>query len=115
MKAKVILMKCPESNKTYGVRIEEYESDWYRTWAFPLEEKTAAKEGYDKEKIVGNLYAADEYPGCPHCKAVQFLKCATCGKLSCWTGNEKVRCPWCGTTGHIMTIKKEIEFGGGDM
>ncbi len=115
MKAKVILMKCPESKKIYGVRIEEWEDDWYRTWAFPVDEKKAGREGYDKEEITGNLYPADEYPGCPYCKAVNFLKCQNCGKLSCWQGNEKVECPWCGTKGKIVTMKNKIKFGGGDM
>ena len=92
MEAKVILMKCPETKKVYGVRIEKYEGDWYRTWAFPLDSRKAAHEGYDREKITGNLYPADEYPG-----------------------KKVVQCPWCGTRGRIMTIEKEIEFGVGDM
>lgn len=114
-RAKVILMKCPEGDKIYGVRIEEYEGDWYRTWAFPLDPKKASREGYDKNRFSGNLWPADEYPGCPHCKSVSFLKCETCGKLSCWTGQEKVKCPWCGTKGRIMQTDKKMEFGGGDM
>lgn len=115
MEAKVILMKCPEGDKIYGVRIEEYEGDWYRTWAFPLDGRRASREGYDKEKITGNLYPADEYPGCPYCKSVRFLKCENCGKLSCWNGQEKVTCPWCGTKGRIISTEKQIEVGGGDM
>ncbi len=115
MKAKVILMKCPEGKKIYGVRVEEYQGDWYRTWAFPLDSKRASREGYDKEKCSGNLYPADEYPGCPYCRTTQFLKCTSCGKLSCWNGQEKIECPWCGTKGKIITMEKEIEFGGGDM
>lgn len=112
MEANVILMKCPECDKIYGVRIEKYMNDWYRTWAFPLDSKKAEKEGYDKTRIVGNLYPADEYPGCPYCKAVRFLTCGTCGKLSCWNGEEKIRCSWCGTKGRIMTTEKEIEVDG---
>lgn len=115
MEAKVILMKCPETKKVYGVRIEKYEGDWYRTWAFPLDSRKAAHEGYDREKITGNLYPADEYPGCPYCKSVKFITCGTCGKLSCDSGKKVVQCPWCGTRGRIMTIEKEIEFGVGDM
>lgn len=115
MEAKVILMKCNECDKIYGVRIEKYRDDWYRTWAFPLDSKRASHEGYDKNKITGNLYPTDDYPGCPYCGAVRFLKCGTCGKLSCWNGQEKIKCPWCETKGKIITMEKEIEFGGGDM
>ena len=41
-KAEVILMKCPETQKIYGVRVEEWQGDWFRTWAFPVDVKKAS-------------------------------------------------------------------------
>ena len=41
-------MKCPETGKIYGVRTEERDGDWVRTWAFKISERTAANEGFDK-------------------------------------------------------------------
>ena len=67
MKANVILMKCPKAKRTYGVRIEESCGDWFRTWAFPMDEGRASHEGYDKTKITGNLAPYSEFNGCPYC------------------------------------------------
>lgn len=74
MRAEVILMKCPESKKIFGVRTEERNGDWVRTWAFKVNERTAANEGFDKTIIRGNLYADDDYNGCPYCKAINFVR-----------------------------------------
>lgn len=115
MKANVILFKCPEVKRTYGVRVEEYEGDWYRTWAFPISEIKAAREGYDKSTITGNLYPADEYNGCPYCKTRRFLQCGRCGKLSCWNNEERITCAWCGLTGTTSVLEREIDVSGGEM
>ena len=114
-KAEVILMKCPETQKIYGVRVEEWQGDWFRTWAFPVDVKKASHEGFDKNKIRGNLYPADEYNGCPYCKSVQFVQCGRCGKLSCWNGEERITCGWCGMTGNISVHEDAIDVGAGDL
>ena len=113
MKAEVILMKCPEARRIYGVRVEEWEGDWYRTWAFPLDEKRASHEGFDKVKIKGNLFPADEYNGCPYCKSVRFVQCERCGKLSCWNNEERITCGWCGLTGDVTATEEELNVKGG--
>ena len=69
MKAEVILMKCPEVNRIYGVRVEERYDDWFRTWAFPIDERRASHEGFDRNEIKGNLDYTDDYNGCPYCKS----------------------------------------------
>lgn len=113
-KAEVILMKCPETKRIYGVRVEEWQGDWFRTWAFPIEERKASHEGFDKTKIRGNLYPADEYNGCPYCKSVCYVQCSRCGKLSCWNSEERISCAWCGLTGDVSRIEDEIGVKGGD-
>jgi hypothetical protein len=115
MRAEVILMKCPETGKIYGVRTEERDGDWVRTWAFKISERTAANEGFDKAVIRGNLYADDEYNGCPYCKAVTFVQCGRCGKLSCWNSEEKMTCGWCGLTGNTKRLVDEINVSAGDI
>ena len=113
-KAEVILMKCPETQKIYGVRVEEWQGDWFRTWAFPVDVKKASHEGFDKNKIRGNLYPAEEYNGCPYCKSVCFVQCTRCGKLSCWNNEERISCAWCGLTGDVSRIEDEVDVKGGD-
>lgn len=113
MRAEVILMKCPENGGIYGVRTEERHGDWYRTWAFKVNERTAAREGFDKTVIRGNLIPDDEYNGCPYCKAVYFVQCSRCGKLSCWNGEERMTCAWCGLTGDTRQTEEAIDVEGG--
>ena len=57
--ASVILAKCAK-DKIYGIRIEKRENDWIRTWAFPLKEDMAEKEGFDKTSFTGNFYTDEE-------------------------------------------------------
>ena len=115
MRAEVILMKCVSSRNIYAVRTEERDGDWVRTWAFRIKERTAMNEGFDKTVIHGNLYADDEYNGCPYCGATNFVQCGRCGKLSCWNKEERITCGWCGLTGDITTTTDAINVRSGDM
>lgn len=97
MEAQIILSKCPKSNKLYGMRVEKRNDDWVRTWAFPLSESQASHEGYNKNVISGSLDAVDNYPGCPYCEAFGFVVHGiNCGKMSCYHGEESMKCEWCG-------------------
>ena len=66
MDAAVILAKCYKTKKMYGMRSQKMnDGDWWRTWAFPIDEKRAHGEGYDTTIVQGNMYHTEEYPGCP--------------------------------------------------
>ena len=68
MDAKVLIFRCTRGKQPYGVRVQRMEDgDWWRTWAFKINFQVARDEGYDRNQIQGNLYATDEFPGCPHC------------------------------------------------
>jgi hypothetical protein len=108
MTANVILARCTAHKKLFGIRIEERDSDWVRTWAFPIDETRAVHEGFDKTEISGSLEITPEYPGCPYCSN-SFLLVCTCGKLLCCerdSGSEgyEVCCDWCGA------VTKEVEY-----
>jgi transcription elongation factor Elf1 len=110
MAASVILAKC-EGDRAYGIRVEKQERDWVRTWAFPIDEGKAKREGFDETKIKGSLKSMPEYPGCPHCKATELVQCG-CGKMFCYKEDRSLakpekkverksdvvflQCPWCG-------------------
>lgn len=95
--ANVLLFKCGKANREYGVRIQTTpDNDWERTWAFEITPKIAKSEGFDKNKVKGNLYATDDYPGCPYCGADGFVQCSKCKKISCWDGEKNLTCAWCG-------------------
>ena len=105
--ARIALCKCQEGRKIYGVRFEKVAENWKYTWAFPIKESSAKREGYDNTKIIGNIYPDTKYPGCPYCKARSFVICS-CGKLNCNNSKNKeaFKCEWCGKTGKL------VEYGG---
>ena len=100
--AVVVLSKCAEVHKTYGIRTEKAgPNHWKFTWAFPIKESSAKREGYDKTSISGNIEVGSEYPGCPYCGQRKFTLC-DCGHLNCTIlKNGIFTCEWCGTQGTI--------------
>lgn len=93
MKAAVILQKCTRARKTFGVRIQELEDgEWYRTWAFPIDEKRAGREGYDRTQVMSKLPAPQNYPGCPYCGCRNYFYDHNCGKISCYHGETAFTC-----------------------
>ena len=109
MEASVILAKCNKHNHTFGIRVEKRENEWVRTWAFPIDEAVAKREGFDRTKIQGALRAVDRYPGCPSCGDYDLVQCGGCKKISCYKINGRYeggsfRCHWCG----ILIKAKEI-------
>ena len=83
MKASVILIRCSRNKSVFGARTQQMnDDDWWRTWAFAIDEDRAKREGYDLETVKGNLYCTDEYPGCPYCGTKSFVQCNKCGKLT---------------------------------
>ena len=120
LKANVILVRCPKNKKPFGVRIEQRNGDWVRTWAFPIDERKAKHEGFDKNKISGSLNPVDDYPGCPYCGSIGFIVC-DCGKLFCPCeikegddGYGVAKCPWCGEVlDGLAGTDDDIEISGG--
>lgn len=117
MEAAVILAKCPKRKLIYGMRTQKLsDGDWWRTWAFPVDEHKANYEGYDVTKVQGNLYHTDEYPGCPYCGTKNFVQCNTCHKISCWGGETRLICEWCGNDmDNIVSSTEKLDVSGGDI
>lgn len=115
MEARIGLCRCREGKKTYGIRFQAIDDGWEMTWAFPIKEHVAKREGYVDTKIVGNIEVGKEYPGCPYCGVKYFVVCG-CGKLTCNnfpTGDFK--CEWCGTTGTLEKYGGKGFSAGGDI
>lgn len=118
MEARIALCKCKEGRRAYGVRFEKVGEGWKYTWAFPVKEASAKREGYDETKIIGNIGPDANYPGCPYCGAKSFVICV-CGKLNCNNvnaPNANFTCDWCGTSGKLSGGYDGSGFGsGGDI
>lgn len=83
-KAAVGITKCPTTGKIYGVRVEEQGSTWAATWAFPIKQEVAKREGYTMNQFPSDLIYDSAYPGCPYCEKHEDLalisKPVACGK-----------------------------------
>ncbi len=114
MEASVIVMKCTQTKHLFGVRIQKMEDgDWYRTWAFKLNETRAAREGYNKNKISGGLSELEGFPGCPYCGRKNFYICGYCKQVACTDyGAEKEVCPSCGES-LSLTVADRFDVGTG--
>lgn len=100
------LCKCRQSKKTYGVRFERSGDNlWKYTWAFPIKEDAARREGYAATRIHGAIEPDAVYPGCPYCKANHFIVCE-CGGLNCNVGaGSTFTCGWCGSAGTLVEAR----------
>jgi transcription elongation factor Elf1 len=118
LNAKVIMAKCSSTNKAFGMRIEQRGRDWVRTWAFPINERKAKREGFDANTVSGSMEPTDEYPGCPHCGNIGFVQCG-CEKIGCAGGVQAhgdyadYTCPWCGEDIELEAADGFDVSGGG--
>ena len=115
MEAVIIMQKCSKKKAMFGVRVEKMsDGDWWRTWAFPMKETQARNEGYDKNSVRGNMYATEDFPGCPYCESTGFVQCGICKKLTCWNGESSMDCGWCGKKMNNIVVSKDgFELSGG--
>ena len=113
--AVVVLCKCGEVHKTYGIRAEKNgQNNWTFTWAFPIKELTSKREGYDQASVKGSISFADDYPGCPYCGGKNCTVCS-CGHLSCTIlKNKAFTCEWCGVQGTVEAYTGEAISAGSD-
>ena len=101
-----MLCKCHQTGKTFGIRVEKTSSgNWKQTWAFPIKENSAQREGYSSSQIIGNFEVPDdEYLGCPYCGSLGWVHCGDCGKLTDSTGTTYFKCGWCGVEGEVCGL-----------
>lgn len=109
----VLVSRCSAGKRLFGIRMEERGTRrWIVTWAFPVKESTATREGYDRTEIRGSFDFDEHYPGCPGCSARGLVLCDQCGKLGCWdTRTTHFRCPWCGSQGRVEGQVTKLKAG----
>lgn len=111
VKAVIGLSKCSKTGRLYGIRFEPRQVGWEMTWAFPISERAAAGEKYDRTQINGPFLTGETYPGCPDCGSRYFWYCHCGGRMNCYDGNLKNRtCQWCGWTGDLGGSVEQIEI-----
>ena len=113
--AKVILMRCRYKKNLFGIRMQQISGvNWEFTWAFPVTEKRAANEGFDRERLTAKISFSDDYLGCPYCKSFGYVQCGNCGKLSCYDNRGEFQCTWCGQISNDMRETDEFDLLTGE-
>lgn len=109
----IVMGRCGRNKQGFGIRFERQAARaWAATWAFPLKEAAAKKEGYDQAKIEGSFAFDPIFPGCPHCHSQRFFVCG-CGKVACFNSeSSKATCPWCGSSGELGGVASSLAAGG---
>ena len=112
--AVVVCARCYKQKKLFGIRTEKRGNSWFFTWAFPIKEAAAKREGFSETSIEGNTTEyADEYPGCPYCKQMEFIYCGNCGKISCFGNEQYFTCPSCNSSGEVTSGWDGVNLSGG--
>ncbi|HAJ97675.1 MAG TPA: hypothetical protein DCO72_08065 [Ruminococcus sp.] len=113
--ARVLLARCKSSKALYGITIEQIDQNsWSMKYSYPIDEKRAESEGFDKTTISADLYSAPDFRGCPTCGATANVKCEACHKLTCWNGEEASQCAWCGITLNVIEENGPIDVSAGE-
>lgn len=109
----VIMATCQQTKKTFGITVERKGKDFECVWAFKINAGSAQHEGFDKNKVHGNVSIAASYPGCPHCGASVWYQCGKCKRIVCMPPDQKiVQCPECGNKGEIQ-YANDFDLQGG--
>ena len=108
-----IIAHCSQTKRPYGISVARDGKDYVFRWAFKISEKAAKNEGFDQNKVSGNIYHAEEFPGCPHCHNQSWVQCGGCRSFVCYSGEGRFKCPVCGNEGEVSVSDKFDLTGGG--
>ena len=71
----VVLGTCVVRGSIRNTVEETGQHNWLATWAFPVREGAAHREGYDRSEIRGTFSFDPAFPGCPGCRVANFFRC----------------------------------------
>lgn len=113
--AQVLLCRCGQNKNLFGITIEQRnDDDWNMMYSYPIDEQRAKSEGFENTSITADIYTVFQYQGCPYCRKRGFVKCGSCGKITCHTtGDSENTCGWCGLhmTGISYRGKMTVKAG----
>ena len=109
----VIVAHCSQCKRPYGITVAKQGKDYLFKWSFKLTDKAAKSEGFDQNKVSGNIFNSTGFPGCSHCSNHSWVQCGGCGSFSCYAGEGRFKCPVCGNEGEVTTSDNFDLKGGG--
>lgn len=99
----VVMATCQKTGKHFGITAVRKGRDYHFVWAFKLSASAARKEGFDRNKVSGNIINDSEFPGCPYCGAESWFQCGTCKRFVCSENKATYgKCPECGGEGSLV-------------
>ncbi len=111
----VVMATCQQTKLPFGITVHRIEKDFQFEWAFKISASSAKREGFEKNKVSGNIYTSRDYPGCPHCGATTWYQCGRCKRFVCMKPEQKiVTCPECGNSGGVV-VSDNFDLSGGAM
>ncbi len=111
----VIMASCQQTKLPFGITVRNVHNNYEFYWAFKISQSSARKEGFDRNKVNGNIFNSAEFPGCPHCGAISWFQCGKCRKFVCMRPEQKiVKCPECGNEGEVY-VSDNFDISGGAM
>jgi len=97
-----VVMQCAQTRRSMTARFIEQGDWWNLAELHTRESQDTTEASEDSERLTGNFGVAGEFSGCPECGNKAYVRCGTCGELSCWPGSGSFVCPGCG-------VKSEVE------
>lgn len=109
----VVMATCQNNKKVFGITAIKTGNNYEFAWAFKINPDSAKREGFESNHVVGNIYNANDFPGCPHCGAPSWYQCGKCKRFVCLRpGTKIVKCPECGNEGELQ-FADSFDLNGG--
>lgn len=109
-------VNCVSTHKTFYARYDfAYDGVWVLTYGLCTMPVDTAGEGLGSglSRIdLTNSRTGPQYK-CPYCGNTDFVRCGSCRKLTCYSGEGDFDCDHCGSrgevTGHIESLDIDVE------
>ncbi len=90
--------KCVKTNKDFYIRFDKAAGGiWCQTYGVKYKPQNLNNTAYNAIKIDISKSTVGPQYSCPHCGNDNYIKCGTCGKLTCFKyGDKEFTCAHCG-------------------
>lgn len=104
--------KCEKCGKDFYPRYDYAADDkWVLTYGLKELPQGGHADGSGSEVDISNARTGPQYK-CPWCGNESFVKCGSCKKITCYSGQGTFKCAHCGHTGEVSGYIKDINISG---
>lgn len=103
--AVLMSVKCSRTHKSFFARYDRaYDGVYVLTYGLKEAPQdvsgSSGEEGGEVKIDLSNSRTGPQYK-CPYCGAVGFVRCGSCGKLTCYDYSGHFTCEHCGSAGSV--------------